>query len=243
MRIILAILIGIIPCNKLKISLYKAIFHYDIEINCKIGFSIVLCKQMRMEKGARIGHLNLIYHVENLILESDSCINDRNIIKYTKGCYLGQGSMIRNANNLVRDPLGTDKGDFRLGEYSLITAKHLFDLTDDITIGDNTVIGGIGSQLWTHGFDIYRNGIQAPINIKNNCYVAASCLISLGVTIESENQIGLGTVVAKSITSSKGFWISNQLVRKKECIDISEIDGYILDQKDPTNRFYHKNIC
>jgi acetyltransferase-like isoleucine patch superfamily enzyme len=241
MRIIVAILIGSIPSNQLKIILYKALLHYDIEANCKIGFSLVLCKQMRMAGGARIGHFNLIYNVENLVLDKDSCINDRNIIKYARSFYLDHGSVIRNANTLVRDPLGTDKGDFQLGEYSLITAKHLFDLTDDITIGDNTVIGGIGSQFWTHGFDIYRNGIQAPIIIKNNCYVAASCLISLGVTIESKNQIGLGTVVTKSITSSNGFWISNQLVRKKECVDISEIDGYVLDQKYPNNRFYHKN--
>lgn len=242
MRTILAILVGLIPCNQLKVMLYKAIFHYDIEVNCKIGFSLILCKQMRMAKGARIGHFNLIYKVENLVLDRDSCINARNIIKYAKGFYLGHGSMIRNANTLVRDPLSADKGDFQLGKQSLITAKHLFDLTDDITIGDNTVIGGIGSQFWTHGFDIYRNGIQAPIIIKNNCYVAASCLISLGVTVESENQIGLGTVVTKSIASSNGFWVSNQLVRKKECIDISEMEEYVLDTKYPENRFYHKNI-
>jgi acetyltransferase-like isoleucine patch superfamily enzyme len=240
MRVLIAFIIGIIPCNSLKICLYKLIFKYQIQKNCRIGFSIIVCSKLLLESGARIGDLNWIYNIDSIILRNNACINNRNIIKNLKVLNLEPGSMLRNANHLGREPLEGTKGIFRLGRNSLITAKHLFDVTDDILIGENTVIGGIGSQFWTHGFDIYRNRVQDPIIIKNNCYLAASCLVNLGVTIESENQIGLGTVVSKSIDSHFGFWTSNQLVRRKDLINLSEAKEYVLNNNSPTDYFYSK---
>jgi acetyltransferase-like isoleucine patch superfamily enzyme len=240
MKFILALMIGCIPINFAKILLYRLIFRYRIAKKCKIGFSLLLCNKLELGAGAEIGNFNLIVRVRNMILSASAKIGHRNVIKNSLTFQLDEGSSIVNGNRFIRDPLVSDYGNFYLGKKSRITSKHLFDLTDDIHIGDNTVIGGIGSRFWTHGFDIYRNGIRASITIKNNCYLGSSCLVNLGVTVESENQIGMGTVVSKSILDHHGFWTSNELVKKKECINISETDGFTLDRKCPENHFYYK---
>ncbi len=240
MKVIIAGFIGLIPSNVIKVFLFNKLLGYRISSGCKIGFNIICCEHIAMRPGARIGHFNIIYGVKSLIMDEESCINNRNIVKHLRLLHLKEKSLLRNANTLVRDPSVGNSGSFILGTNSLVTAKHFFDLTDNISIGNSTVIGGLFSQFWTHGFDIYRNGIQAPIHIKDHCYLAASCLVSLGVTIESCNQIGLGTVLARSITSTNGFWVSNNLIRKNDVKDISQSNGYALDETYPENRFYQK---
>jgi acetyltransferase-like isoleucine patch superfamily enzyme len=240
MKFILALVIGCIPINFAKIFLYRLIFRYRIAKKCKIGFSLLLCNRLELGVGAEIGNFNVIRNVNNLILNSTAKIAHRNVIKNGLTFHLAEVSSIGNGNRFLRDLVIKEKGNFYLGKNSLITAKHLFDLSSDIHIGDNTVIGGIGSQFWTHGFDIYRNEIRAPILIKSNCYFGSACLVNLGVTIESDNQIGMGTVVAKSIDSHFGFWTSNQLVCKKACINIAEAEGYVPDINNHQNHIYYK---
>jgi acetyltransferase-like isoleucine patch superfamily enzyme len=240
MKLFLAFLIGCIPFNSIKIFLFRLVFNYQVDQKSRIGFSIILCEHVQIGPEVRIGNFNLISNVKNFVLKANSGIAARNVIKDLIGFELDEGSSFGNANRFGRDPAVSDHGKFYLGKKSRITTKHLFDLTDDISIGDNTVIGGIGSQFWTHGFDIYRNGIRAPIVIKNNCFLGSSCMVNLGVTIESRTQIGMGSVVSKSIETQNGFWVSNQLTRNGDVINISQEEGYILDQKCPANRFYYK---
>ena len=238
-RLMAAVIIGLIPPSKFKNWLYKIILNYDIDSSSKIGYSIILSNEVYLIS-ATIGSFNLIYNVKNIKMNTNAIIGNRNIVKHLTGMELMSGSRIGNANNFVKDPSVGENGRLKIGCNSLITAKHMMDFTDDIIIGNDTVIGGTGSQFWTHGFDIYRHGISGPIYIGNNCYIAASCLISLGVSVADRNQIGLGTVLYKSINSTDGLWVSNLLVRKKECEDISKSDEYIVDKSQIENDFYQK---
>lgn len=235
-RFICSVVITLIPINILKIVLYKSLFNYDISWNCKIGFSLIMCKSLTLKQRASIGNFNWIYGVGTIELEANASIGDRNRINHLKSIKLGSESIIRKGNRLFRNSEVGRGGNFILGRQSIVTLRHIFDLTDNISIGDNTVIGGEGSQFWTHGFDIYRNGIEAPIVIKDNCYMGSACLVNLGITVESQNQIGMGTVISKSINTHFGFWTSNHLIRNNECKDISQSDKYSLDNVE--NKFY-----
>lgn len=100
-----------------------------------------------------------------------------------------------------------------LGENSLITHKHMIDITDIVTIDNNVVLGGRPSELWTHGFDIYRNMITGPITIGNDIYIGSRCTIYQNVYIHDNVVVGASTCVSKNI-NEKGFYVSNQLLRK-----------------------------
>jgi acetyltransferase-like isoleucine patch superfamily enzyme len=240
MRIIILVIIGLIPFNFIKVYLYRFFFHYTICKRCRIGFSLILCKKVILENDVRIGNFNLIYNTQSLVMKSGADLGSRNIIKNLTTMTMEQNSKIWNGNHLGREAMQGESGNFTLGKNSVITGKHLFDVTDDIRIGHDTVIAGNGTQFWTHGFDIYRNLIVAPIQIKDHCYLGSSCLVNLGVTVESDNQIAFGTVVSKSIVTRFGFWTSNQLVRKKDCLNISEEENYVHDTSFTRIPLYHK---
>ncbi|HMD68954.1 MAG TPA: hypothetical protein VKF42_08760 [Chitinivibrionales bacterium] len=240
MRSTFLAIIGLIPINFVKIVLYRTFFHFSITRRCRIGMCIILCDKITLEEGASIGNFNIISNTRKLVMKTGSCLGSGNIIKNLNTLTIAQGARIGNGNHFSRDPILGLSGNFTLGRNSMITARHLFDVTDDISIGDDTVIAGNGTQFWTHGFDICRNGIVAPIHIKNGCYFGSSCLVNLGVTVESDNQIAFGTVVSKSITTRFGFWTSNQLVRKKDCLNVSEEKNYVIDGSFTTVPLYHK---
>lgn len=240
MRIAFLVAIGLIPFNFVKIILYRIIFRFPIARRCRIGMSLILCDKVSLEEGVSIGNFNVISNTRNLVMKTGSCLGSGNIIKNLNTLTIGQGARIGNRNHFSREPILCRSGNFTLGRNSMITARHLFDVTEDISIGRGTVIAGNGTQFWTHGFDICRNGIVAPIRIRNNCYFGSSCLVNLGVTMESDNQIAFGTVVSKSITTRFGFWTSNQLVRKKDCLNVSEEKNYVIEASPTTIPLYHK---
>jgi acetyltransferase-like isoleucine patch superfamily enzyme len=115
---------------------------------------------------------------------------------------------------------------FSIGERSLITASHYFDITDSVTIGKNVVFGGRYSSIWTHGFDVQHVMIQSPIHIGSDIYIGSNVIICQGVSIVENSVIGAGTVVSKDITAP-GFYISSQLIRKSDSRSYSEENATI----------------
>lgn len=71
---------------------------------------------------------------------------------------------------------------------------------DIVTIGDNVIIGA-GSVVITHCPISFYNGQKVEINIGNNVYIGAHCVILPGVTIGNNVVIGAGSVVSKDIPS------------------------------------------
>jgi acetyltransferase-like isoleucine patch superfamily enzyme len=117
-----------------------------------------------------------------------------------------------------------------IGQNSIITVGHLFDLSDSIIVGDNVTFGGRGTEIWTHGFDLNHVKIQAAVEIGNNAYIGSRCLITQGVKICNDVSIGAGTVVPKSI-EKPGFYISSQLLRKGDTGDYSQADNIIVHKE------------
>ena len=168
--------------------------------NARIGhFNQIRCVALCMNERSNLRFMNKITLVRNVEMASESEINRRNVIM---GLY-------------TNDFEQRDECNFYIGEKSLLTNHHRIDCTSSVRIGDNVVIAGSDTQIWTHGFDNNRCMIVKPITIGNNIYVGSRCIICQGVTVSNDVIIGAGTCVHKNI-SEPGFYISNELHKKGE---------------------------
>jgi acetyltransferase-like isoleucine patch superfamily enzyme len=178
---------------------------------------------------------------QELILESQAKIKHLVRIKGVKSVIMKSGSYLGNYNSLYCNSRIGDQGSFKLGNNSDVVRKNSFDLTDDVTIGDNVVVGGFGSQFWTHGFDIHRNRVQGEIVIGDNVYIGSSTSINLAVSVLSNVSIGCSSVVSKSIID-EGFYAGNPAVKKKSSTAIMP-NEYLSEVKTVGNsKFFRKKI-
>ena len=191
-RSVLLKIIKHIPVNSVKIVLLKKLFNYTIGKNVKIGKAIINC--------------NKVYIGNNVHIASN------NVIVCNKFS-IGENSSIHSGNVIQ------GRANFSLGTNSRIINNHHFDLWNNIQIGNNTWIAGKNSQFWTHGsIHTKLNNKDLSILIKNDVYIGSACRFAPGITIESENLIGLGSVVTKSFLESKTIIAGNPAIVVKQDI-------------------------
>lgn len=227
MKKLISCLIGFVPGNRLRIFFWRVFLKYDISYDSRIGWgNIIYCGSVAIKTG-KIGPFNQIF-VNELRMNKGSEIRKFNRFKLVNRISMDEDSHINNRNSVVGLFVSSnqhrDDCNFYLGRHSLITHCHNLDCTDEIYIGDNVVFGGKGSQVWTHGFDIFRNMVTGSVTVGiaggGGIYVGSRCTICQNVSICDRTVIGAATCVSKSIVDS-GFYVSNQLIRKGEIKDYS----------------------
>ena len=163
----------------------------------KIGhFNFIKCQTLKMENKSRIGHFNLVIGYVEIILKIMSVIGNFNSFhggKHQSKCYeLPQLILQGNAK---------------------IIGHHYFDLIQSMHIGENSIFAGAFSQCWTHSY-IYGKEkhvrLDGTINIGNNCYIGASCILLPGIRIGDNITLGAGTTCSKSVTE-QGVYVSSKL--------------------------------
>jgi hypothetical protein len=120
---------ALLPSPVLRIVL-RAMGHH-IGSGVKVGLSLIWCKRLHLDKGARIGHLNLI-RVDRLLLRRDASIGRLNIFHGPFSVVLRSRAAVGNSNKVLRAPLGsvtTGPSLLRLGHLTKITAGHRVDAT------------------------------------------------------------------------------------------------------------------
>jgi acetyltransferase-like isoleucine patch superfamily enzyme len=230
---LIVIIIALVPFNGLRIFLYRTLTGYGITYDSHVGWlNYIDVAECRITRG-RIGHLNVI-RARRLQMESGGYIKRFNHFKRVHNISLAAGSFIGTRNHFV----GTDPGltpfkeheNISIGEDSIITVDHMFDLSDTITLGRNVTFGGRGSEVWTHGFDLNHVKVQAPVEIGNDVYIGSRCIIIQGVQVTDSVSIGAGTIVSKSITEP-GFYVSSHLTKKSEAVDYTANDQVVTFNK------------
>ncbi|MGM5630001.1 hypothetical protein O2K51_03785 [Apibacter raozihei] len=232
MKKILAVVIAFIPFNILRIFLYRNTLKYNISYNSKIKpLNFILCQNLKIYPNAGFsGYFNIIRNVNKMCIGENSFIVKFNRFSNLNNCIIKNNVIIVSSNVFF----GTS-GDIspfkeyeniKIGQNSIITNKHSFDLSDEIIIGEDVTIGGSGSQLWTHGFDLKHVKKQSTIKIGNNCYMGSKIIILPGCNICDQVSVGSGTVVSKSINSS-GFYVSTGLVKKSEVANFQNDENVV----------------
>ena len=102
-----------------------------------------------------------------------------------------------------------------LGILTKITANHFIDLTRSIKIGDYSIVAGVRSQFWTHGYLHDKTGpgrfrIDGEIIIGNNVYIGSNVVINAGVNIANAITIGSNSTVSKSLKQA-GMYVNQGL--------------------------------
>lgn len=219
MRKLIALIIAVIPFNKIRIFLWRSLLNYKIDYQSKIKWGNFICCDSVCINCAQIGFFNRI-RTRSLYMGEQSELRNMNDIKYINEFVMKKKSQIISRNSLVgfdflgNNPINKDSC-FELGNASLLTIGHSIDVTNKVIIGNNVVFGGKDTQVWTHGFDINRNMVTKPVCIGNDIYIGSRSLICQGVNIADETVVGAGTCVASNINDS-GFYVSNRLIKKGE---------------------------
>jgi len=156
----------------LKITILKMI-GAKIGKNVYIGYSLIEANKINIGDNVYIGHLNVIWRLNELRLENGSRIAMFNWIS------------------------GARKGNFFLGKNSAITGSHYFESSNNIVIGENTIIAGKSSSFYTHGITPTNLDEKKPIFIGNWCYIGSNCGFVPGSVISDFTFVGMGTIVTK----------------------------------------------
>jgi len=225
MRKIFTLFFGMFPFNFVRVGLLNLLGH-NISFKSKIGFGFYMVNKITLMPNAKIGHLNYL-KLEEIQLSDHAFIKNLNYIKGPFKLVLGIKSGIAMMNKIRRayHPVTYGISELKLGYNTFIVSNNFFDLTRSIRFGDNSQLGGVETQFWTHGYVHEETGegrirVDGEINIGNNVYIGSRCLFNPGVEIVDAVNIGGNSVISKDI-KEKGLYVNQQLRRLD--LDINKI--------------------
>jgi len=196
-------LVGILP-GLAKRPLYRLLFGYRIHPGARIGLVILDAREVKIEDGARIGHLNLILKVRRLEMGRHARIGAFNILRGGERISLGPYSTVMRLNvlNAIPDHDCTTEPEsvLELGAGAFVVSGQRIDFTDRVTIGRNVIIGGRNSSLWTHD-----RQATAPIVIGDFCYLGSEVRLAPGARLADECVLALGAVLAGPVTEPRSL--------------------------------------
>ena len=148
-------------------------FGYKIHRTARLGFCLLLAKDLIMEEHTSIGHMTVCIHLDLVHLKAHSSIGRGNwITGYPSG---GPGFFAH---------LPSRRAELMLGTHSAITNRHLLDCTARVTIGSFTTFAGFRSQILSHSIDLAENRqTAAPVNIGDYCFIGTDCVILGGSSL------------------------------------------------------------
>ena len=189
---------------------------HSIDKSVKIG-PVILGRSVKLNlaKGSSIGALN-VFMCHGVNLKEGAFIRRVNTFQGAVHVHLDEKASIGNLNRFVKGGvMVTDSSMFSLGVSSNLTSMHYFDLTGNIIIGSNSVIGGSCSQFWTHGFQhfdkgLIRHRLDGEIIIGDGVYIGSKVIFNPNVVIADDISLGAGTVISKNLSES-GTYVSQKL--------------------------------
>jgi len=196
-RLALLAVIALLP-GFVKRPLYRGLFRYRIGRGVRIGLVILDAGTVELGDETEIGHLNLITRVGSFITGRSVRIGSLNIIRGGERVRLGDYAEVMRLNvlNAIPDHDCTTSPASRLeiGRGAVVVSGHRIDFTDEVTIGQNVIIGGRNSSLWTH-----NRQSTAPIAIGDFCYLGSEVRLAPGARLAERSILGLGSVLAGAI--------------------------------------------
>lgn len=219
---LLSFLITLIPERRIRIWLLNRIPGYKVSYGSFIGMFNYISSRNMLIQDAQIGSFNWI-DVKELEMKKSSTIRRFNRFKYLNILYLDELALIHSHNgifapdkNVTHNEVAFDfsSQNLILGRRSELLRKNYVDLTRSLTIGNNVVVGGNGSEFWTHGYDINRNIIVGDIVIGDDIFIGSGCIFNPRAKIASSITIAPGSVIYKEL-NTKGMYTSHNLYKKK----------------------------
>lgn len=201
-----------------------------------VGFSWVYASTLCLGENARIGHFNSI-RVRRLIIGNSSAISTLNLISGSFSVVLHELAEIGARNVITRAEVAREIGSasLHLGRRSKITAGHKLDILRTIFIGEDSILAGQGSQMWTHGYVHEPAGrrfrVDGAIAIGSNVYIGSACIFNPGVRIVDDVAVGSHCCISKDLLTPGTYvnqplrYIERTSNENKEGLDPVKIEG------------------
>ncbi|BCN92700.1 hypothetical protein THMIRHAM_04850 [Thiomicrorhabdus immobilis] len=201
----------------------------------KVGLSFILNKNIKLGKYSKISHFNFL-QCDSVTLLENSTIGRLNFFRGRFDVYMEDNSHIGNSNILKNNGLRVipKVSSLKLGFCSKITSAHYIDLSCNVIFGNNCIVGGRNSTLWTHGFVHFNKGTKRlikleGIHIGDGVYIGSNCVLNPGTVICDEINIGSGTSIAGHLKEA-GLYV-NQKVRY---VKLGSLDEFLENREyDP----------
>lgn len=182
--------------NVVKRPLLRMLLGFEIHPSARIGIAWLGMKHLRMEKNARIGHLNIFKNVDSVDLKEHSSIGRMNLF-----------TCVPTSDTRHYAHLLDRKTEFRLGVHSHVTMRHLFDCNAPIVVGDFVTIAGYGSQFLTHSIDIeFCRQDARPIIVDEFSFVGTGCILLAGAKLPARSVLGAGAVLTSTYEETESLY-------------------------------------
>ena len=191
---------------------------HSVHNSAKIGFSFVFNTKLFLDKDSKIGHLNFI-HCKRLLLRSGARIGHMNRVHgpFSMICLAKASIGNRNSVRRANFPIVVGSAILKLGKLTKLTVNHYIDCTRSITIGNYSILAGLGAQIWTHGYmhapegpERYR--VDGKVTIGNNVYIGSGAVLLPGIIIGNAVTVGANATVSSNLLEP-GFYV-NQALRR-----------------------------
>jgi len=195
LRLAALILLVLLPFP-LRRLVYIRFFGFSIDPTARVGYTLLLCRYVRMGAHARVGHLNLVKGLDRFELSKYSSIGNLNWIT---------GFPISDRGHYADDP-GREPS-FLLGAHSALTNRHLVDCSTTVTIGSFSTFAGFRSQVLTHSIDLRIPKQKcAAVTIGNYCFVGTGVVILPGSKLPDRSVLAAGSVLVDSLIEEQTLY-------------------------------------
>lgn len=187
-KLALARIIAIMPTNKARCFLYRNIFKYKIR-RSYIGWKTIIAVDYAELIECSIGNRNKFVGPIRITINKDSSIGSMNV--FSCGWWTKE-ERFKDVNY---------ERYLQIGEKTLVTSNHYFDVVGSFVLGDYSWIAGNGSQFWTHGAGVEDRNIT----IGESCYIGSAVRFAPGSLIGDNCIVGLGSIVTKRLDINNAF--------------------------------------
>ena len=171
----------------LRRALLEKQFGYSIHPTSRIGFAWIFPRQLVMEEGSRIGHLNVCKNIDLFHLGAHAVVGQLNWITG-----FPSGPSRHFAHQPDRQP------ELILERHAGISSRHLIDCTARVRIGAFATVAGFRSQLLTHSIDLTAGRQTAePIDIGEYCFTGTNSVMLGGSALPHHSVLGAQSLLNK----------------------------------------------
>ena len=182
-RVVVQISVYILPW-RVRRRILMAAFGFKLSPSSFIGLSVILAKDVRLERGAYIGHLNFVNSIDGLRMGDFSKIGRSNWIT---GASSGANSFRHDSREAF----------LQLKDHARVTGMHHIDCTGGVSIGAFSTVAGVRSQILTHEIDIVNNKQRfGSVEIGDYCFVGTGCIILMDAVLPDRSVLAGGAVLA-----------------------------------------------
>lgn len=214
-KIILQLLLFVFPMS-IRRLLYKWIWGYKIAPDAKIGFSLILCKELTMENHTYIKSMTIIKNIDRVVMRKYARIGPLNFITGFNtnpngmACKKGRFTHIKNR-----------KCELILDEDVAINSRHIIDCNGGVYFGKHSSLAGMRSQILTHGIDAYNSRQDAqPVIIGKYCSIGSGSIVLKGTVVPDYVIVGAGAVLNKKYTESYKIYGGVPATVKKDLTNV-----------------------